>query len=244
MKLTKVHITEFQSIQDSTEFEIDDVTCLVGKNEAGKTALLKALYRLKPINEEDDKFDVTDDYPRSTMIEYENDVDTGRREPAQVIQATYTFEQDDITAVEESFGSESLKDENPAITLHKGYSNEVAFSGLNVDNKAVLKHLVKAANLSQQLTNQLLELKTAKEMVEVLSGAEQTEGSQQLVPMLESISEQDVSRVIFDQILNDRIPNFFILTSIINSKDRTISRPSKIELTIIHLRSRTIPSLG
>ena len=208
MKLIKVHITEFQSIQDSTEFEIDDVTCLVGKNEAGKTALLKALYRLNPINEEDNEFDVTDDYPRSTMIEYENDVATERREPAQVVQATYTFEPDDITAVEEVFGSECLKDENPTIILHKGYSNEVEFSGLNVDNKSALKHLVKTADLSQQLTNQLLELETAKEMVEILSGAEQTEGSQQLAPMLESISEQDVSYVIFDQILRDRIPKF------------------------------------
>ena len=56
MKLTKVRITEFQSIQDSTEFEIGDITCLVGKNEAGKTALLKALYRLNPIIEEDSSF--------------------------------------------------------------------------------------------------------------------------------------------------------------------------------------------
>ena len=36
MQLTKVHITEFQSIQDSTEFEVGDVTCLVGKNGMGK----------------------------------------------------------------------------------------------------------------------------------------------------------------------------------------------------------------
>ena len=42
MKLTKVRVREFQSIWDSTEFEIGDVACLVGKNEAGKTALLKA----------------------------------------------------------------------------------------------------------------------------------------------------------------------------------------------------------
>jgi predicted ATP-dependent endonuclease of OLD family len=45
MKLTHVHITEFQSIRDSNPFEIGDTTCLVGKTEAGKTALLKALYR-------------------------------------------------------------------------------------------------------------------------------------------------------------------------------------------------------
>lgn len=57
MKLAKVHITEFQSIQDSNEFDIGDVTCLVGKNEAGKTALLKALYRLNPIVKSEGDFD-------------------------------------------------------------------------------------------------------------------------------------------------------------------------------------------
>lgn len=244
MKLIKVHITEFQSIQDSTEFEIDDVTCLVGKNEAGKTALLKALYRLNPINEEDNEFDVTDDYPRSTMIEYEDDVDTERREPAQVVQATYTLEPDDITAVEESFGSECLKDENPAITLHKGYSNEVTFSGLNVDNKAVLKHLVKAANLSQQLTNQLLVLETAKEMVTVLSGAEQTEGSQQLSPILESISEQDVSRVIFDQILDDRIPKFLYFDEYYQFKGQDNIEALKDRINNNTLEESDYPLLG
>ena len=75
MKLTRVHITNFQSIQDSAEFEIGDVTCLVGKNEAGKTALLKALYRLNPINEADGNFDVTDDYPSQNVSDYEDDVE-------------------------------------------------------------------------------------------------------------------------------------------------------------------------
>ena len=101
MKLTKVHITNFQSIQDSTEFEIGDVTCLVGKNEAGKTALLKALYRLNPINEMDSDFDVTDDYPSRNVSDYEDDVKAERREPAQVVQATYALEPDDIVAVTE-----------------------------------------------------------------------------------------------------------------------------------------------
>ncbi len=39
MKLSKVKVTEFQSIIDSNEFEVGDITCLVGKNEAGKTAI-------------------------------------------------------------------------------------------------------------------------------------------------------------------------------------------------------------
>ena len=77
---------------------------LVGKNEAGKTALLKALYRLNPIIEEDGSFDVTLDYPRRAVNEYEDDVEAGRREPAKVVQATYILELDDITAIQEVFG--------------------------------------------------------------------------------------------------------------------------------------------
>ncbi len=36
MKLAAVQIQEYKSIRDSNRFEIEDVTCLVGKNESGK----------------------------------------------------------------------------------------------------------------------------------------------------------------------------------------------------------------
>ena len=81
MKLTKVRITNFQCIHDSTEFDIGDITCLVGKNESGKTALLKALYRLNPINAVDGNFEPTDDYPREALEEYEIEVATRKRGP-------------------------------------------------------------------------------------------------------------------------------------------------------------------
>ena len=58
MRLDKVQIREFQSIQDSTEITVGPVTCLVGKNESGKTAVLKALYRLNPVIEADGSFSV------------------------------------------------------------------------------------------------------------------------------------------------------------------------------------------
>ena len=166
MKLTKVHITEFQSIQDSNEFKIGDVTCLVGKNEAGKTALLKALYRLNPIIESEGDFDAVNDYPRRNVADYQEEVDARRREPAQVVQAAYTFEVDDTAAVEKVFGPACLKDKKPTVTLQKGYSNRRTFSNLRVDDKAIIKHLVKAAGLSQPLADDLLKKETAMEMVE------------------------------------------------------------------------------
>jgi predicted ATP-dependent endonuclease of OLD family len=53
LKLIKAKVTYYRSIGDSEEFRIeDDVTCLVGKNESGKTNVQKALFRLKPIENE------------------------------------------------------------------------------------------------------------------------------------------------------------------------------------------------
>jgi predicted ATP-dependent endonuclease of OLD family len=64
MKLKSVRVTDFQSVLDSGEFEVGDITCLVGKNEAGKTAILQALYRLNPIVESDGRYSVSDDHGR------------------------------------------------------------------------------------------------------------------------------------------------------------------------------------
>ena len=42
MKLKKVRITNYRSVEDSGAFETEDsVTCLVGKNEAGKKTVVK-----------------------------------------------------------------------------------------------------------------------------------------------------------------------------------------------------------
>ena len=65
MKLKEFTVREFRSIWDSGPVKVDgQTTCLVGKNEAGKTTLLTALYRTNPIIAADAKFDETYDYPK------------------------------------------------------------------------------------------------------------------------------------------------------------------------------------
>ena len=59
MKLKSFRVREFLSVQDSGPIEVDDIACLVGKNEAGKSALLKALYRLNPVVTSEGTFSVT-----------------------------------------------------------------------------------------------------------------------------------------------------------------------------------------
>lgn len=122
MKLRTVRVREFRSIWDSSYFEIDRVVCLVGKNESGKTALLQALYRLNPIVESDGNFDVTDDYPRSEVENYQQDVESGRRQQAKVVEATFELEEPELKAIADEYGDGVLA--RPEVVVSKGYAKE------------------------------------------------------------------------------------------------------------------------
>src|SRR6266545_3580749 len=66
MLLTLARVRKFKSIDDSglVGFE-PDVTCLVGRNESGKTAFLEALARANPMADDPRWFDELRDYPRA-----------------------------------------------------------------------------------------------------------------------------------------------------------------------------------
>ncbi len=70
MQLKWFHVRDYQSIRDSGRVTISEITCLVGKNEAGKSALLEALYKLNPVVPTDGNFDVTIDYPRMDVEDF------------------------------------------------------------------------------------------------------------------------------------------------------------------------------
>ena len=182
--------------------------CLVGKNESGKTALLKALYHLNPILDADKHYNSTDDYPRRSVSDYEDDVEAGRREPAPVVKATYVLEPDDILAVEEVFGPECLKDEPPTVTLTKGYGNECKICELEVNRDVTLKHLIGAADLPQTLTEQMRASDSIEEIVQDLAKVNKTEAVQKLQQILQDILQDGLSHIVFNSILRDRIPKF------------------------------------
>jgi predicted ATP-binding protein involved in virulence len=122
MKLREFSVREFQSVWESGPISVGEVTCLVGKNEAGKTALLKALYRLNPIADVDVNFDVTDDYPRKEVTDYKHEVESGSRAPATVIEAQFELDDDDAKAVTDVFGEAALTSRH--FTYSKNYDNK------------------------------------------------------------------------------------------------------------------------
>src|SRR5215467_3883822 len=149
MKLKKIRVQEFKSIMDSNDVDITDVTCLVGKNEAGKTAFLEALYKLNPIVPEHARFDVVEEYPRAHIGDYMLDVEQKRRDSAQVIEACFTLDEKERTSIEKEFGRGCLPDSGPQLRLSKGYSNTLSIK-LEYDEPQIVKNLVAAIHFTSE----------------------------------------------------------------------------------------------
>lgn len=67
-KLDRFKVYNFKSIEESEWIEVSDNSCLVGTNEAGKTNLLIALWKLNPANNE--PILPLDDFPRHLYSNY------------------------------------------------------------------------------------------------------------------------------------------------------------------------------
>jgi len=57
MRLKAFKVKMYRPILDSGWIDISDITVVVGKNESGKTALLKALHKFNPFKPESYKLE-------------------------------------------------------------------------------------------------------------------------------------------------------------------------------------------
>jgi predicted ATPase len=210
MKLTSVEITEFKSIRKSNPFEIGDITCLVGKNEAGKTALLEALYRLNPIIPAHGHFDVTDDYPRKDVEDYQQEVERGEREPAIVVHAEFEVEAAYSEELRKDFGVDVLK--GAKLSLSKGYDNRVRYS-FEVDEAATVKALVKRAGLPPTIESQIGGCNTFKALQEwpPAGGEQPKEQSKELDALkarVKEIADAGFKQHVYSKYIQPHVPKF------------------------------------
>lgn len=200
MKLTKVRIKNYKCIHDSTEFDIDDITCLVGKNESGKTAILEALHKFNPFDPTDPasiKFDRLNDYPVEIAQSHklENDI----------VEVTFSLEQEDIEAIEEFITCKCVNASEPTITLLGGYSNAVSVSkySFEVDIEAIIKYISTTAGIK---TNSSMKdsTKLAKDLLTKLDSSE----NDHYYYILENIASSNLLNYIYNSVLGARIPKF------------------------------------
>ena len=95
MRLVKAQVTNYKSILDSGPVEINpSVTCLMGMNEAGKSAFMQALWKFRNVAEVG--FDRLFDLPAKLFTEL-------RKQDPKVVDLTFVLEDSDKLAIKEAF---------------------------------------------------------------------------------------------------------------------------------------------
>ena len=106
MHLKAFRVKKFRNIEDSGAVELlDALTCVVGKNQAGKSALLRALHKFNP--HLPDPYDMRSEWPRGQR--------TQRNNKQAVCEVRFTLSPEEVKKLAEIAGQE-VSDENVVVT--------------------------------------------------------------------------------------------------------------------------------
>lgn len=113
MKVLSFEVERFRNVLNSGRVTVEPtVTCLVGKNESGKTNILHALHAINPAPTER-KFD-EQQYPRWLQKEHQR---TGEYQSARPITVTFELSDDEVAAAKTAFGDDVLRSRTWTLSL-------------------------------------------------------------------------------------------------------------------------------
>ena len=203
MRLTQVQVQNFKCVDDSTPFRVGPITCLVGKNESGKSALLQALYRLNPVIDADSGYAPLE-YPRRHWSAYK---ERAKKDPDNVVTTTWTIEASDLQVVASYLGPEAMI--QTEVTIAKGYDNVRNWSELTVDHKKVVDHFISSADLHTEEAERLRSAQDVPELLKLLSESEApSERETSLIQHVNDVfGSKTVEQFVISSLL-ERLPQF------------------------------------
>lgn len=202
MKLKSVQVQNYKCIENSGKFGVDQITCLVGKNEAGKSALLEALYKLNPVDPDEARFEETE-YPRRHVSTYRERQD---RAPANVLTTTWELEKDDLDAVAASLDADIFS--NNRVTFSKGYDN-TRRCVVNIDENKLVTSLFESSEIDDGERSSLGRCGTVESLIEELARVETpSEGQKKLLGHLGKLFPTRSATDAIGTILEKQLPHF------------------------------------
>jgi predicted ATP-dependent endonuclease of OLD family len=211
MKLIEVTVKNFRNIIDSNPVRIqDDITCVVGKNESGKTSFLHALYRLNPIRP-NVNFKVEDQYP--AWLEKKDRMKGIELEKFKPIMTKFEIDEELIKEIESIYGDNIFKDK--ILLLERSYDGTLHYF-LNIDTKSAVKSILKDLHFSRDTRNEISKAEDIQElkkatMAIVPSEEENDKDKESKVILLERIKnlygEKNLNSSIWDK-LQLKVPKF------------------------------------
>ena len=165
MKLTRARVTDYRSIDDSGWVDVDSVTCMVGKNESGKTAFLAALKKLNPVERDTGDFDLKD-YPRKGYVRYRRKHQTS---PAIVVRAEFRLDDNEIRQVEDEYGEGVFA--SHTVVVSKDYANNRLWD-VNLNEASVVRNLINEAGLPVEIAERAENVSSIDELRSMLERLE------------------------------------------------------------------------
>ncbi len=203
MKLIEAHATNYRNIIDADPVEIGQTTCLVGKNEAGKSAFLKALEGIRSTDPDFNEYAKITNYPRRMLSQYESDYGDGQ---ARVMRTKWKLEPGDFAAIAAVFGAKALS--GGEITISKSYEQTNTTWDVPFVDKAALDHLVAKHGLTDEDRAVLGTASTTERAAEALESlASRTASQQGLLDTITKFRKKSASLKAID-ILSERAPKF------------------------------------
>ena len=214
MKLLKARVMNYKSIEDSGWATINNVTCLVGKNESGKTAFLQALQKLSPIEGIIGDFD-TLEYPRKSYAKYRQIHDEN---PADVVSAEFELSEDEIAEIESNLGKKTIQ--SNIIKATKNYRNSVNWE-LQIDEQIVIDNVITNSELTQDFKEQITEIKAINELILFFENIEDKPDSvEQILSFIKSQFSEGLDNHIVNNYLKNFVPRFVYFSDYSTMKGR------------------------
>lgn len=207
--LKQVKINKYKSYTAEQEVQLErDVTTLVGKNESGKTAFLECLAKFNYFSDDEEfKFDVVQDYPRSELKKYQRS-----GEDQKVIVCTFQIDQNTIDEINHDLGEGVLTVDN--FTVATRYEAGRLWYHFNSDEKKYLENIQGKLNFSDITKEKLLSFKNIRAAIDQDAGEDV-----ELASAINHISTQVVEHAgkweraidgyIVNKYLSSKLPRFW-----------------------------------
>lgn len=224
MKLMAARVRNFRSISDSGTVPLGSLTCLVGKNESGKTAFLEALWGTKSAHGQERTYDPTFDYPKKAYAQYKK---RPKEAPSEVATLELRLTDDELHELEERYGKGILQSQDIEATYH--YGGHPTWR-VPVGIKTLIDHLVNSNGIGGPAKGALMRAEDWPTFVEKVRGSEaQDEAMQKLQKRVDELAESP--GMALTSALKKMLPTFFYFDeySMMPSQVNLLDLKTKVE---------------
>jgi len=203
MKLSKVRVTHFRSVEDSGEFDVGQLLCLVGKNEAGKTAIAQALAGLNPHPSTPVTYDLERDYPRRWFADYR---EKHPDHQATVVSTKWTLSPEEQGAIEQHLGVGTVLD--MPLTVTRRYGDTEPRWEVSGEWQKAISNLIEKERLDDEERQPLSNASNSSELIKALEAIpERSHKQQRLLDLFNTFPDRTMSGLVIS-LLKPKLPQF------------------------------------